>query len=81
MSDLQAYMLTQANLATARTLRNHAGSVLRVAQIEDRLAEIKSQHEPLSSMADKLAVHRDDLYAISFYVVVGRWPEGYKENK
>ena len=44
------------------------------AEIHERLAEIKSQHEPMNSLLDAAMSERDRLYAAAFYVVVGRMP-------
>ncbi len=54
---------------------NYASSALDMARIRERLAEIKSQHQPLASLLDAQISERDRLYAAAFYVVVGRMPQ------
>lgn len=70
MSDFQSYMLQQEKVNTARAEYNHSICKLDNAQIHMRLAEIKSQHEPLNSLGGD----RDMLYAAAHYVVTGRLP-------
>ena len=68
------YMLQQARKETCYARYSHASAALENAQIKERLAEIKSQHEPLASLAEQPLSERDRLYAAAFYVVVGRLP-------
>ena len=68
------YMLQQARKETAFARYNHASVALENAQIKERLAEIRSQHEPLASLSNQPLSERDRLYAAAFYVVVGRLP-------
>lgn len=68
------YMLKKSDKETAYARYNHASVALENAQIKERLAEIKSQHEPLSSLAEQPLSERDRLYAAAYYVVVGRLP-------
>lgn len=75
MSDLQAYFLASAKKREAFANYDGAAARLTVAQIRERLAEIKSQHEPLAGLLAKSLSERDRLYAAAFYVVVGRFPE------
>lgn len=75
MSDLGQYFTAQERTRTARERFNHAVVALELAQIKERLAEIKSQHEPLAQLnPEGNPVARDKQYAAAFYVVVGRWP-------
>ena len=67
-------MLQQSRKETAYARYNHASAALDNAEIKERLAEIKSQHEPLASLAEQPVSERDRLYAAAFYVVVGRLP-------
>ena len=48
---------------------------LRKALVEERLAKLKSQSEPLSGLMAENISDRDRLYAAAFYVVVGRMPK------
>lgn len=75
MSDFQNYLLQQARKDEAFQRYNYAAAKLENAQIHERLAEIKSQHEPLSSLATKALSERDRLYAAAYYVVCGRMPD------
>ncbi len=74
MSDLAAYFLAQAKKREAYEKFDGAAKGLSLAQIHERLAEIKSQHEPLATLATKAMSERERLYAAAFYVVVGRFP-------
>jgi hypothetical protein len=74
-NDFSGYMLAQAERKAAYERYNHAASALELASIKERLAEIKSQHEPLASLIDKKLSERDRLYAAAYLVVVGRLPE------
>jgi tRNA C32,U32 (ribose-2'-O)-methylase TrmJ len=75
MSDFQNYMLQQARRKEAYANYSHAGQALENARIHERLAEIKSQSEPLHSLINQTLTERDRIYAAAFYVVVGRLPE------
>jgi hypothetical protein len=72
MSDLQSYFLAQAKTEAARYQREAAAFRLELCKIRERLAEIKSQHEPLDSWSDGDSVIRNSIYNAAFYVVVGR---------
>ena len=74
MSNFQNYLLQQERKNAAYQRYNYASVALENAQIKERLAEIKSQHEPLASLLEKPLSERDRLYAAAFYVVVGRKP-------
>ena len=74
MSDFLNYMKAQAEQREAYERYNYAGVALDNAQIRERLAEIKSQHEPLNSLIGEAMSERDRLYAAAYYVVVGRMP-------
>lgn len=75
MSDFLHYMNAQSERREAYANYNAAGRGLELAQIRERLAEIKSQHDPLAKLIDEPLPERDRLYAAAFYVVVGRMPE------
>lgn len=80
MSDFKHYMHAKSDKEAAFQQYNYASEKLRNAQIMERLAEIKSQHQPLASLVGEIASDeeyrkmRDKLYASAFYVVVGRMP-------
>jgi hypothetical protein len=75
VSDFANYMLKQAESRAAFADYNRAARSLDLARIHERLAEIKSQHHPLESLANARLTDRERLYAAAFYVVVGRMPE------
>jgi len=75
MSDFGDYMWAQSRRQTAYERYNYASVALRLAQIKERLAEIKSQVEPLDTLLGEALSERDRLYAAAHYVVVGRMPE------
>ena len=66
----QAYLHEQTKTIAAEADYNRAAAVLSLTRIGCRLAEIKSQAEPMNSMG----VDREKAYAIAFYVVYGRMP-------
>jgi hypothetical protein len=75
MDDFGNYMLAQAEKKTAYERYNYAGEALENARIKERLAEIKSQREPLARLMTQMMSERERMYAAAFYVVVGRMPE------
>lgn len=74
MTEFGDYMNAQERRRTAYERYNYAGTALELAYIKERLAEIKSQHEPLNGLLSKAMSERDRLYAAAFYVVIGRMP-------
>ena len=74
MSDFMKYELERANKRAASERLNAASALYENALIHERLAEIKSQHEPLNGLLDAAMSERDRLCAAAFYVVVGRLP-------
>lgn len=76
MSDFQQFLHQQANVATARAEYNYSSCKLENASIQMRLAEIKSQHQPLATLAALTTLtERQRMYAAAYYVVHGRIPE------
>jgi len=71
----QQYMLAQAEKRRTYERYNYAGVALTNAQINERLAEINSQADPLNNLIGQPLSERDRLYAAAFYVVVGRMPD------
>ncbi len=69
-----SYQLASANKREAYEAYNYASARLDMCQIRERLAEMKAQHEPLSSLLNGPLSARDRLYAAAFWVVVGRMP-------
>jgi hypothetical protein len=86
MSDLQAYFLAQREKEVALARADYNNALADSLAMRARLAELKSQHEPLGTMARELSgkdclqsEHRKiraAMYAAAFYAVVGRMPEG-----
>ena len=74
MSDYLIYLQRQSETKAAMQQYNYAGANLDRAQIYERLAQIKSQHEPLAGLADAAMTERDRLYAAAHFVVHGRLP-------
>lgn len=74
MSAFMKYELEKANKRAAYANLSHASAAYENVLIRERLAEIKSQHEPLNSLIISAMSERDRLYAAAFYVVVGRMP-------
>ena len=79
MSDFSAYMTAKAEAKVAYERYNYASAALDNARIKERLAEIRSQHEPLAALRDGAMSERDRLYASAYYVVVGRMPNDQVE--
>jgi hypothetical protein len=75
MSDFMVYQKAGADREAAFQQYCYAGVNLELCKIRERMAEIKSQHEPLASLIEKPISERDRLYAVAFYVVNGRFPE------
>ena len=67
MSDFAAYMLAQAETRAAYAEYNSAARGLELARIRERLAELRSQHEPLNSIGN-----RAQCIEAARYVVTGR---------
>lgn len=81
MSNFSAYLAAQSDRKAAYNLYCYASQKLENAQIRERLAEIKSQHEPIASLLNEKLSERDRLYAIAFYVVIGGMPEKEKKGE
>lgn len=75
INSFSAYMNAQAEARTARERYNYAAAALELANIRERLTEIRSQVQPLDGLIGKAMSERDRLYAAASYVVVGRMPE------
>ena len=66
------YMQAQAERREAYERFCRAEVELVNAQIRERLAEIKSQYEPLAGLLTRPMSERDRLYSAAYYVVTGR---------
>lgn len=75
MDDFGNYMKAQAEKQAAYERYNYAGVALENAQIKERLAEIKSQHQPIADLIEQTLSERDRIYAAAFYVVTGQFPD------
>ena len=74
MSDFLIYLQRQSETEAAKQQYNYASANLERARIYERLAQIKSQHEPLAGLRDAAMTERDRLYAAAHFVVFGRLP-------
>lgn len=80
MSDFLNFMKAKAEVEAARNLYDFAATKLELEQIKCRLAEIKSQADPLNNLLKNPITTREQLYSVAFYVVMGRWPEEIDRN-
>jgi len=76
MSDVMRYQLAMEETARAKAERSAASRAYELARIQERLAMIRSQHEPLATASESEATSREKMVAAAFFVVVGRWPDG-----
>jgi hypothetical protein len=74
MSDFNHYMHMIDKRKAAEINRDYAASQLEIAKIKERLAEIKSQFQPLNDFEGNYMLNRERMYAAAFYVVNGRLP-------
>lgn len=79
--DFIQYQYAQEQRRTAYERYNYASVALELAQIKERLAELKSQCQPLDKLIEATPPGREQLYAAAFYAVVGRMPGRGVENK
>ena len=74
MSDFKHYMHMQDVTKWRKEASEAASANLTIARIKERLAEIRSQHEPLNGLSSEKMTERDRCIAAAFYVVIGRMP-------
>ena len=74
------YLHAQTEKESAYNFYNYASVKLDLAQIKERLAELRNQCEPANKIIGNTKATRKQLYAAAFYVVVGRLPESFKEQ-
>lgn len=76
MNEFSNYMHAQDKTRLARAERNHASAQVDLAAINERMAELRSQYEPLASLLPEGATQddRERILAAIFYVVIGRFP-------
>jgi hypothetical protein len=72
MIDFLQYELAQARKKKAYAEYDAAATRLANAEIWERLAEIKSQGEPLNGLLKRKLSEREKLYLAAYYVVCGR---------
>lgn len=75
MSDLARYFDAQEKRRRWMAERENASARLQLAQIHERAAEIRSQHEPLNELTGGDRDTREKILAATFYVLHGRFPE------
>ena len=68
------YQEKQVSVQSAENLYNYAATKLELTKIRCRLAEIESQWLPLGKLCENDRNKREDMIALAFYVVVGRFP-------
>lgn len=68
MSDFQRYLMAQSNTKTARAAYEAASIRLEHACMHERIAELRSQAEPLNS----LGLDREKVRQVLNYVLCGR---------
>lgn len=73
--DLARYFAAQTERKRAYAAYNYAGADLKCAQIKERLAEIRSQHQPLADLCGENSLTREKMIAVAHYVVHGRFPK------
>lgn len=74
MTKFSQYMTAQEVSRTAFANYNYAGSQLDNARIKERLAEIRSQHEPINTLSKTISCDvsaREAFDALCTYVVHG----------
>jgi len=78
MTDMKDYFHEQTKVEAARLDTERASARLELAKIKCRLAEIKSQAEPLDTIWPCSSGDNKDsrkrTYDAAFYVVIGRMP-------
>jgi len=82
-TDFTEYQHSKTRVKAARFDCERASLNFDLEQVHCRLAEIKSQAEPLNTLYSpvKNSLARSSLYAAAFYVVVGRMPEQFHEHQ
>lgn len=73
------YQSAQRARDAARYAMEAASARLTIAEIDERIAEIDSQHEPLATIMAMHIPERDKLLAVALYIRTGRFPTQQKE--
>ena len=87
MSELDQLFRAQKESEAACNLYNYAGQKLQLAKIKERLAFLRSQHEPLASFIQDKGITRDEALSIAEYVLFdkpltnGRKTDGHLKMK
>lgn len=77
--EYERYRRAKAEKESAYIQFNYAEQLIKNKTIMCRLAEIKSQHEPLATIIGESTATREKLIAACEYVVNGNLPEIEKE--
>lgn len=72
VADQLAFQHAQAERREAVERHNYAGVALTLAQIRERLAEVRSQYEPVNTLLSQHSTEKDKALAVARYVVTGR---------
>jgi hypothetical protein len=72
MTSFEDYLLASVKRKAAEVHYNHAASALELAQVKERLAQIKSEDGQLTKILYSKLSERDRMYAAAYFVVVGR---------
>jgi len=72
MEALERLFMAQKEKEAAYNLYNYAGERLELAKIKERLAYLRSQHEPLHGFIKDKGISRDDAVKIAEHVVLGK---------
>jgi len=73
-SDFATYMHAQDKTRLARCEMEKAHARLTLAEIRERLAEVRSQFDPLAGLVNSNMSPRDMALALAEYVVTVRFP-------
>lgn len=75
MSDFMRYLIAQAERREAYEALNYASTLLELRHIQERAAELASQHEPTATFSGGDADVRRRILLAVHYVLTGRKEE------
>jgi hypothetical protein len=73
-NDFAYYLIRKEATRAAVAEVTAAQRAVDLARIYERLAEIRSQYQPLNGLLEKPMSERDKLYSAAYYVVNGKFP-------
>lgn len=74
MSDLQDLFHQHDKVARWEAERENASARLELAKIHERLASVKSQHQPIADITSMSMSPRDMILHAAHFVVYGKFP-------